>query len=79
MVQEAVRTELLNGSWGLRNCHRLPGPTGNTEKHSTFEEELKLSGKEQNLFTLKFLIRDLIVGNGQLNDELQKNLGNSLP
>lgn len=72
MVHEAVRIKLLNGSERLRNCRRLPGPTGNTEKHGTFEEELKLSGKEQNLFTLKFLIRELIVGSDHLNDEHRK-------
>lgn len=72
MVHEAVRIELLNGSGGLRNCRRLPGPTGNTEKHGTFEEELKLSAKEQNLFTLKFLIRELIVGSDHFNDEQGK-------
>lgn len=69
MVHEAVRIALLNGRRGLRNCCRLPGPTGNTEKLCTFEEELKLSAKEQNLFTLKFLIRELIVGSDHLHDE----------
>lgn len=72
MVHEAVRIELFNGNGGLRNCRRLPGPMGNTEKHSMFEEELKSSAKEQNLFTLKFLIRELIVGSDHLNDEPRK-------
>lgn len=69
MVHEAVRIVLLNGRRGLRNCCRLPGPKRNTEKVSKFEEELKLSVKEQNLFTLQFLIRELIVGSDHLNDE----------
>lgn len=72
MVHEAVRIELLNGSKGLRNYHRLPDPTGNTERHSMFEEELKLPAKEENLFTLKFLIRELMVGSDHLNDNHRK-------